>query len=598
MRRLALGMRGKLAAVSLALMALAGLASGVYLEVKLRRSLEERVQAELFRHAESLQAALKAAEDEASGIAVAAAMARGAGYRFTLIAPDGPPLADSHDAAGAGLLEHGARPELVAARETGRGVARRYSTAAGEELLFAALRLDGPEGPVVRVAMPAAYVEEIIDELRLVLSVGGVIALLVALFMSGLASHLVTRTLRTLVVEARAIAEGKSRARIRINTLSGELENLAGSVNHMAGVLEETVQKLAEERDRFRAVLEGMGGSVIALDEERRVTLANQAALALFGLEAPPLGAPLTEVARAPALLELLEEEPDPCRAVELELPGPGPRRVLARASRAPLSETLVVVFNDVTEMRRLESIRKDFVANVSHELRTPVSVICASSEALVSGALKDPARAVRFAGAVHKNAERLARLVSDLLDLSRIESGRATPGGGAVRLLDAVDRVKGGLEPVIEERGQRVELSVDADLFVRGDELALEQVLMNLLDNAVKYTPKAGHVTLRAARKGERVRIEVEDDGPGIADAHKARVFERFYRIDAGRSRELGGTGLGLSIVKHLVIAMGGSVRVEDGERAGARFVVELPEAVTHAAVAPSAARPEAAPV
>lgn len=577
-----LGVRAKLAVISLALVGLAGLASGLYLEVSLRKDLEARVEAELFRHAEGLRAALVTADDEGRGVDSAEAIARAAQIRFTLIAEDGRVLADSHVERRRlpALDNHGGRPEVAAALRGERGASRRYSTTLHEDLLYAALPVEGvASARVVRAAMPAAAVEEVIGSLRLALGAAGVLALGLALFMSGLASHVVTRTLRQLVSQARALAERRAHGRIHLSS-ADELEHLAGSVNRIAAELEDTVQKLAAERDRFQAVLDGMGGAVIALDDERRITLANRAAQELFRLGDDPVGAALVEVLREPALLELLDEPADGARSLEFELPGKRPRRLLARASKTPVADGTVLVFHDVTEMRRLESVRKDFVANVSHELRTPVSVIRASAEALVGGGLEHKEHAERFAGAVYKNAERLSRLVSDLLDLSRIESSRYTPAVASVAVREVAERAMESLEPIAEGRRQTLSLDADESLLVQGDEGALEQVLSNLLDNAVKYTPEGGHIALRARAQGDQVRVEVEDDGPGIPDEHKARVFERFYRVDAGRSREMGGTGLGLSIVKHLVLAMGGEVGVEDRPPRGARFFVELKRA------------------
>jgi two-component system phosphate regulon sensor histidine kinase PhoR len=263
---------------------------------------------------------------------------------------------------------------------------------------------------------------------------------------------------------------------------------------------------------------------------------------------------------------------------VELDLPGPPPRRVLVHASRTAVRDGAVLLLEDVTDVRRLENVRRDFVANVSHELRTPVSVIRASAEALIDGGLDDKARAARFAAALHRNAERLSRLVSDLLDLARIESGRHAITMSTVCVADVVKGIVDNLQPIIDARHHSVVVDVPDDVIALADGSGLEQVLSNLLDNAAKYTPEVGRIVVRARHHDQRVVIEVEDNGPGIPAEHRDRVFERFYRVDAGRSREMGGTGLGLSIVKHLVAIMDGDVRVEAAEPSGARFVVDLP--------------------
>jgi two-component system phosphate regulon sensor histidine kinase PhoR len=240
----------------------------------------------------------------------------------------------------------------------------------------------------------------------------------------------------------------------------------------------------------------------------------------------------------------------------------------------------------DITEIRHLEKVRRDFVANVSHELRTPVSVIQANAETLIDGALSDPVRGPAFLAAILRSAQRLARLVSDLLDLSRIESGQfaleiqPTPVGAAVQ------RAVEGIRGLATRKSLSVEADIGPELEVMADGLALDQILTNLIVNAVKYTPEGGQVRVRAQREQQSARgepsicIEVCDNGGGIEPRHRLRIFERFYRVDPGRSREMGGTGLGLSIVKHLVGAMRGEVCVTDNPTGGSIFRVTLPAA------------------
>jgi two-component system phosphate regulon sensor histidine kinase PhoR len=350
----------------------------------------------------------------------------------------------------------------------------------------------------------------------------------------------------------------------------------------------------AEMREHSAAVLVAMPDAVIVLRRDGSVDDLNPAAARLLGRPAGRArGQRLPDLLRSSELSAMVEalREGEPSSAgdalgSEIEVPGP-PRRILrVRASRLP-SGGVVVVLLDVTELRRLETVRRDFVANVSHELRTPVSVILGNVEALRDGALAEPETARRFVDALHRNAQRLSLLVSDLLDLSRIEAGHA---GRAPEELELAALLRSTVEPFVlraESRRQVLRLSVPEDLHARADRAALEQVLANLLDNALKYTPEGGCVELlagpvEAAGAAPRVRIEVSDDGPGIPDIHKSRIFERFFRIDPGRSRALGGTGLGLAIVRHLTEAMGGNVRVEPNSPRGSRFVVELPAGST----------------
>jgi two-component system phosphate regulon sensor histidine kinase PhoR len=237
------------------------------------------------------------------------------------------------------------------------------------------------------------------------------------------------------------------------------------------------------------------------------------------------------------------------------------------------------LVLHDVTEMRRLEAVRRDFVANVSHELRTPVSVIRANAETLLDGALEDEKRARTFLDALVRNADRLSRILADLLDLSRLEAGRYALDLEPIALSPAVEKVVELVETRAKEKSIAVAIDVAPELAAHADARAFEQVLLNLIDNAVKYTPASGHILVSARRVEELIRVEVTDDGPGIEPRHRARLFERFYRVDPGRSRDVGGTGLGLAIVKHLVESMGGRVGMEPAAGAphGSTFWVTL---------------------
>nr|WP_276603245.1 ATP-binding protein [Nannocystis pusilla] len=235
---------------------------------------------------------------------------------------------------------------------------------------------------------------------------------------------------------------------------------------------------------------------------------------------------------------------------------------------------------HDVTEIRRLERVRRDFVANVSHELRTPVSIIRANAETLLDGAIEKPEVARRFLDAQLRSADRLAALVADLLEISRIEAGTYEISPDEIELEPIVAHTIDEVERLAQEKHIEITSDVPEDMTVWADEQALEQVLLNLIDNAVKYTPTGGKIVVRAKKRDDMVRIEVEDNGPGIEARHRARVFERFYRVDKGRSREVGGTGLGLAIVKHLAEAMEGQVGVEPAEPQGSLFWLTLPAA------------------
>jgi two-component system, OmpR family, phosphate regulon sensor histidine kinase PhoR len=314
------------------------------------------------------------------------------------------------------------------------------------------------------------------------------------------------------------------------------------------------------------------------VDGERRVTLVNGSARGLLNLPDDVLGRTLPEVLRIPAILDLVDAPADLHEPmVEIDIPGPPKRTLLANRTPQPATEGSVLVLHDVTLMRRLEAVRKDFVANVSHELRTPVSVIRASAENLADGAIAEPESAQRFLDAVLRNTERLSRIISDLLDLSRIESGNYPLTLEPLDLAVISGRVIAELTPEAEQRHTSITVEIDALPLVHGDLGAVEQILVNYVDNALKYAPDGGDIHVGGHERDGRVRITVRDNGPGIPPGHRPRLFERFYRVDPGRSRAVGGTGLGLAIVKHLAHSMGGVVGMEPAEPSGSVFWVEL---------------------
>jgi two-component system, OmpR family, phosphate regulon sensor histidine kinase PhoR len=402
-------------------------------------------------------------------------------------------------------------------------------------------------------------------DFRLAVIVGVGLVLFLAVVVSALAS----RTIGAVVAGVRDVVRGNAR-RLHIPGMrSDAIADLGTWLNVLAEDVERKSAALELEQGKLMAVLEGMTQGVVGL-EAGRVELMNGAARRMLGVAAPLVGEPLSDYVDAPQLSALLATE----KPGTIELTLPTKLRALARVTAKPSGHGSVLVLEDVSAIRHLETVRRDFVANVSHELRTPVAVIRANAETLLGGAKDDPMIAGRLIEGLHRNAERLARLIADLLDLSRLDAGQ-------YRLELTELPVKGAAEhalTAIGERGHPLQVDVPDDLFVRADRKALDQILVNLLENAVRYTPEGTEVALRACAHGARVRIEVRDRGPGIAPAHRDRVFERFYRADPGRVRETGGTGLGLSIVKHLVESMNGEVALEPNQPTGCVFVMHLP--------------------
>jgi two-component system, OmpR family, phosphate regulon sensor histidine kinase PhoR len=386
-------------------------------------------------------------------------------------------------------------------------------------------------------------------------------------------------SVRPLTEAARRMHEGDLEARARV-AHDEDVGGLGAVLGQLAARFSKTVGELRSERDLLSRILEGMQEGVLLLDKDGKVALMNPSLREMLLLRPDVIGEPLLEVVRHAELKELLDRArttKTTCSG-EVELGGLKPRRLLVRGTAFDKAGGgLLAVFFDVTDIRRLESLRRDFVANVSHELRTPVTAILSAAETLDMALDKDPEGARTFLAIVERNAARLQRLIEDLLDLSRIESRelRLRPERFAFEPFAA--HLLGMFRERADKKKMRTRLECPKTLEIEADRRALEQVLTNLVDNAVKYCPEGATVAVRAEPDGERVRVIVQDDGPGIDASHLPRLFERFYRVDAGRSREMGGTGLGLSIVKHLVEAMGGSIDVKSDVGKGTAFEVTL---------------------
>jgi two-component system phosphate regulon sensor histidine kinase PhoR len=437
---------------------------------------------------------------------------------------------------------------------------------------FAFAWLSGARGGMAGLPWAASFA------LGLVVSVGlsAGLAVLSANWMSSL--------VRDLTTAAQRMTHGDLDVRTGLEG-SDELAELGHALDQLAGSLKGTLRELRSERDLQGRILEGMQEGVLVLDKDERVVMMNPSLRAMLLLGTDAKGKLLIEVVRHADLHELVDRA-RAGRTValgEIDLPGIKPRRLLVHATGfAGEAGGLLAVFVDVTDLRRLESLRRDFVANVSHELRTPVTAVRSAADTLMESALRDPDPAVpaRFVDIIVRNAERLQSLIEDLLELSRLESKEFRLKKEQVLLPVVASIVMGLFRERAEKKGVRLKVELPGDLpALTTDQRALEQVVSNLVDNAVKYCPSGAQVTVSAEKATGSVRVVVSDTGPGIDPKHIPRLFERFYRVDAGRSREIGGTGLGLSIVKHLVDAMGGEVTVDSAVGKGSSFSVRLPQ-------------------
>lgn len=493
--------------------------------------------------------------------------------RVTVIAAGGTVLGDSEqDLAGVQAMEnHAARPEMRAALTGAVGSHVRRSRTLNVEMLYVAIPLT--EGAsvkgVLRLALPTTEVAKTVASVRRTVTVGGVLALALALAVGLFLSRRVTRPVQAMQAVAHRMAWGDFDQKAPV-TGGDEIAQLGAALNRLASHLKEKIEDLEGERTKVAGILDSMVEGVIATDSRGRILLLNPAARAMFGLSGETVeGRPFLEVIRQKELFDLLETcracAPGEARRREVELVPPIGRILEAHVvpvRLGPEGQGSLLVLHDITTLRRLEQVRKEFVANVSHELRTPLTSIRGYLETLLDGALEEPANARRFLEVAHAHTERLSRLVDDLLQLSDLETGRVTLKPAPVALREVVAAVLAIFESQAAAKDLAFLNQVPPELQVQADRDRLSQILVNLVDNAVKYTPEGGQITLRATREPRGfVEIQVADTGIGIPSRDLPRVAERFYRVDKTRSRELGGTGLGLAIVKHLVQAHGGEL-------------------------------------
>ena len=510
------------------------------------------------------------------------------GVRVTIVQKDGRVLGDSQ-ADPRAMENHLQRPEVREALERGEGAAERSSGTVGTPFRYLARRIEA-EGEVlgvVRAAFPLDAIDARIGKLRTATWVSGLVATAFAVLVALHFARRMSEPLQRAASLAERIASGDYRASAAVEG-PAEIRRLSEAIGRMTEQLDERLATTIADRNKVLAILSGMVEGVIAVDREERVVHFNAVAARMLDVDpAAALGLRIWEVTRVREVCEILDEARraggEPRRDLRLS-PGDGPRsevelRASALRDASGAISGAVVVLHDVTALRRLETMRRDFVANVSHELKTPLTAIRGLVETMLDDPSMEADTARRFLGRVREQSLRLSTLVGDLLTLARIEANEERVERRPVDALALLRDCAARFGEVAARRG----IALSADLApplgpVLADEESLRQIVDNLLDNACKYTPSGGRVWLRAAGDDQELRIEVQDTGIGIEPRDQQRVFERFYRVDKARSRELGGTGLGLSIVKHLVQALGGRVSLESQVGRGSTFRVHVP--------------------
>jgi two-component system phosphate regulon sensor histidine kinase PhoR len=524
------------------------------------------------------------------------------GTRITVIRPDGTVIGDT-EAAPATMENHAGRPEIQQALSRPGHVTSsvRESPTIGVTMMYTAIAAQDPRGNVLvlRTAMSLSHIDRAVRELQLQIALVGVVIAVAAACVCLIVSGRIAQPIEEMKRGVERLAAGELSHRLYVPSTE-EFGSLAVVINEMAAELEDRIRLITAQRNEQEAVFLSMVEGVLAVDMGERVLRINRAAGALLGVNpADAQGKTIQEVVRNPELQKFVGQTLSSRKAPtegEILLREEGERWLQAHG--AALHDAsgrqmgAVVVLNDMTRIRRLEGFRREFVANVSHEIRTPITAIKGFVETLLDGAMREPESAEKFLGIIARQADRLNAIINDLLLLSKLEQqgerGPVTTEPAAIRgVLDAAIEL---CAFKADRKNISIRVRCEETLRAKVNVPLLEQALVNLVDNAVKYSEPGKPVTVEAALRNGSLVIQVRDEGPGIEREHLPRIFERFYRVDKGRSREMGGTGLGLSIVKHIAQAHGGSVAVQSEPGKGSLFTIILPAGAAENGSSPAA--------
>ena len=508
--------------------------------------------------------------------------------RITVILPSGLVVGDSRETPRL-MDNHADRPEIATALKGNIGMSRRFSNTLMQKMMYVAVPLKNDQAPygVIRVSLPTTSIDKELRSIQIKIALGGLLIAIMAAGISLLISRRISRPIEEMKKGADHFAAGELTHRLTAPD-SEEMASLAEALNQMAAQLNRRIKTIISQRNELETVLASMLEGVIAIDNEERIININAAAAEFFDSkpeECP--GRNLQEVIRNSALQQFVRESisSQVPKEDDINLYHNGEKTLNLQSS--PLLDAnkehigTLVVFNDVTHLRRLENMRRDFVANVSHEIKTPLTAIKGFVETLHRGNVDNPEEARRFLGIIQKHADRLSSIVEDLLSLSRIEQ---EDEGKTIKLKEGyVKDVFQSVLQICRSKGEEKDISIrpvcDEQISAKFDKTLLEQAVVNLLDNAIKYSEPKSTIHLTAQKNDSEILISVEDQGIGIAKNHLPRLFERFYRVDKARSRNLGGTGLGLAIVKHIAQAHGGRITVESKLGDGSVFTIHLPQ-------------------
>lgn len=512
------------------------------------------------------------------------------GVRITVLDKDGRALGDSKKSPRQ-WENYSDKPEVKEAIQNRIGENKRYSGTIQKQMLYVAVPLRDENGKVnliIRTALPLNAIQRTLAPIESKVIYLGVVLTVVALLISLAVSKTITKSLQSIINVSEELAKGNLNVNIPIMHSKGEIPKITKALHQMAQKLNELFNQLSREKNQLEAVLSAMGEGVMVISNEGKVTIVNNALKEMFNFKDDPCQKLYWEILRNKEIIRLVEFSLESWTPEIREISSlyPDERCYLANAIpiNSPTREIILVMFN-ITDFKRLEKIKADFIANVSHELRTPLTAIKGYTETLEEGAYENQNDQMHFLRIISRNADRLINIVSDLLVLSEVESRDSSSGENAtsdfedVNISASIKSILEALKSKIGEKLLEVNLSnANGDHKIKANRFLIEQMLINLIDNAVKYTPDGGKIRIGVSSDDSQLRIEVEDTGIGIGKEHLPRIFERFYRVDRTRSRSMGGTGLGLSIVKHIVITHGGKIEVQSEEGKGSKFTIAMP--------------------
>lgn len=526
--------------------------------------------------------------DKSEANAIANRLGEASDSRVTLILNDGTVVGDSSlTKEQISILDnHINRKEIQEALLNGKGWSSRYSSTLDQQLLYFAVTDQDVLNPnIIRIAVPYTYLDRVISSLNISIFLIGAVAFVVSFIASALIFNYTYRSLSELedAISSLSVNPLKNNdIEASQNEKTGEFDNVARSISQISEVLKSQVKLIAKQRNQFGSVLDDLGEGVIVFNHLSHITYNNDKALQILNLKDDINNLTIESLAIKPItnLYEIASKKKKANKEFEIDMGNGSTRWVLGSINQSNSANQYILVVHDITQLRKLDSMRRDFVSNVSHELRTPVSVIRANSETLLSGALDNKEDAELFSKAILHNAERLTEMVSDLIDLSRIEYGEVKLNFEPVNInrsiLGALDSIKG----LASKKEISLIFEEYEDMFVWVDTNAIERILINLLDNAIKYSPQKSSVKVNVINGDKHLEVNVIDSGKGIDDTDKKRIFGRFYRTAQARASDKTGSGLGLAIVKNLAHSLNGDVGVRNSDSGGCNFWFTIPKA------------------